>query len=63
MGYYWPDCNRKPRRKYIKKDECCEREQEKHECDECNDECDHKCEGGTRWGASFLTPPSPPFPY
>jgi hypothetical protein len=60
MGYYWPDCKIKPRRKYIgKEEECCEKEEDKHACDEC----DHKCEGGTRWGASFLTPPPPPFPY
>jgi hypothetical protein len=55
-----PDYKIKPRRKYIgKEEECCEKEEDKHACDEC----DHKCEGGTRWGASFLTPPPPPFPY
>lgn len=58
MGYYEPE--KKTKRKYKCKDhDPCKKDEKKHEKCECED----SCKGGTRWGASFLTPPSPPFPY
>ena len=58
MGYYEPDCKKEIKHKYICKDHDPCQEDEYEKC-----ECEDPCKGVTRWGASFMTPPTPPFIY